>query len=245
MNTNKKLTAAAIATILAGGVSAGDYSQAVSTEHSTNATETTTISVDAPQQKMLAWYDGKQVEEIEGMDVELPGDNDIGEVEDVVQDNQGRLYAVVSVGGFLDIGDKDVAMPLDDLRLEENDLVVPANTTVESLKEAPIYVEGSYANLDDDYRLKTAMSNTHEVSVSEQKLTTNSETAEISIEGGAAVTSSAYFSRIDLDNDGTISEVEAVSEPSLKADWTATDINNDGMIDRAEFSAFEIQQSGK
>lgn len=44
--------------------------------------------------------------------------NDIGEIEDVVLDRSGQLVGVVGeVGGFLDIGDKHVFLPVQDVRL--------------------------------------------------------------------------------------------------------------------------------
>jgi len=44
--------------------------------------------------------------------------NEIGEIEDVVLDRQGRLIGIVAeVGGFLDIADKHVMLNIQDMRL--------------------------------------------------------------------------------------------------------------------------------
>ncbi len=44
--------------------------------------------------------------------------NDIGEIEDLVLDQSGQLIGVVAeVGGFFDIGDKHVMIPMEDVRL--------------------------------------------------------------------------------------------------------------------------------
>ena len=46
----------------------------------------------------------------------------IGEIEDVVLDQSGQMIGIVAeVGGFLDIGDKHVMVPVEDLRLEAVD----------------------------------------------------------------------------------------------------------------------------
>jgi hypothetical protein len=42
----------------------------------------------------------------------------IGEIEDIVLDSEGQMVGIVAeVGGFLDIGDKHVMVPVADLRL--------------------------------------------------------------------------------------------------------------------------------
>ena len=44
--------------------------------------------------------------------------NEIGEIEDVILDRSGQMIGVVAeVGGFLDIGDKHVMIPVENLRL--------------------------------------------------------------------------------------------------------------------------------
>lgn len=44
--------------------------------------------------------------------------NDIGEIEDVILNKDGQLIGIVAeVGGFLDIGDKHVMLPIDDIKL--------------------------------------------------------------------------------------------------------------------------------
>ena len=50
---------------------------------------------------------------------------------------------------------------------------------------------------------------------------------------------------LDADRDGTISEAEADGNSRLKESWKTMDSNQDGRIDRAEFSAFETSDSAK
>ncbi len=49
------------------------------------------------------------------------------------------------------------------------------------------------------------------------------------------------FEAIDVDGDGYISAEEARARPDLHENWQATDSNQDGHLDSAEFSAFEGQ----
>ena len=69
-------------------------------------------------------------------------DAKIGDVEDVLLDKNGKVDAVIlGVGGFLGIGEKDVAVPFNAIRVTEKNgkryLVV--DTTKEALQSAPSY----------------------------------------------------------------------------------------------------------
>ncbi|WP_118133500.1 PRC-barrel domain-containing protein [Oceanicella sp. SM1341] len=70
---------------------------------------------------------------------------DLGEVSDVVMDENGDIRAVlVDVGGFLGIGEKTVAVEMSDLSfLHENDdpddTFIAINTTREALENAPAF----------------------------------------------------------------------------------------------------------
>ena len=71
-----------------------------------------------------------------------PSDNKIGAVDDVLIDKEGRVSAmIIGVGGFLGMGEKDVAIPFSALRAsEKNDKwYLVLNTTKDALKIAPGY----------------------------------------------------------------------------------------------------------
>jgi sporulation protein YlmC with PRC-barrel domain len=49
-----------------------------------------------------------------------PSDNKIGGVDDILIDKEGRVTAVIiGVGGFLGMGEKDVALPFSSVRASE------------------------------------------------------------------------------------------------------------------------------
>jgi sporulation protein YlmC with PRC-barrel domain len=49
-----------------------------------------------------------------------PSDNKIGDVDDVLIDKEGRVTAmIIGVGGFLGMGEKDVAVPFSSVRASE------------------------------------------------------------------------------------------------------------------------------
>ncbi len=65
----------------------------------------------------------------------------IGDINDLIVDNTGKVTAVVvGVGGFLGMGEKNIALTFDQLSISRdsnNSLVVMANATKESLESAP------------------------------------------------------------------------------------------------------------
>jgi len=76
-----------------------------------------------------------------------PESDNIGDVNDLIVDEKGAVtHAVVGVGGFLGIGEKNVAVPFDELKVVENDgdfrLVYSA--TKEQLESAPAFDRTAY-----------------------------------------------------------------------------------------------------
>ena len=66
--------------------------------------------------------------------------NKIGDVNDILLDKDGRVAAViVGVGGLLGVGEKDVAVPFNSLKVTEkdNDRYLVMNTTKEFWRRRP------------------------------------------------------------------------------------------------------------
>ncbi len=70
----------------------------------------------------------------------------IGEIEDVILDRDGQMVGIVAeVGGFLDIGDKHVVVPVQDIRLtavDDANLSYITRLSEEQLEELPSVDEG-------------------------------------------------------------------------------------------------------
>ena len=71
---------------------------------------------------------------------------DIGEIEDIVLDKSGQMIGIVAeVGGFLDIGDKHVVIPVENVNLVAVDDQTYSYVTMyseEQLEELPSVDEG-------------------------------------------------------------------------------------------------------
>ena len=81
--------------------------------------------------------------ELIGRSVVNTADETIGDVNDLVTDGSGKtIAAVIGVGGFLGIGEKDVAIRFEDLRFArdgDNDIKVTVNIDKTALTSAPDY----------------------------------------------------------------------------------------------------------
>jgi sporulation protein YlmC with PRC-barrel domain len=67
----------------------------------------------------------------------------VGEIKDMLFDQNGTITAVLlSVGGFLGIGEKDVAVPLDSIKVIQRNgrRWLSVNVTKQDLRDAPAYV---------------------------------------------------------------------------------------------------------
>ena len=97
---------------------------------------------DAGQLMTSVPADALPISEYYKADVYDPKDAKIGDVEDVLLDKSGKVDAVIlGVGGFLGIGEKDVAVPFNAIRVTQKNgkRYLVMNTTKEALQNAPGY----------------------------------------------------------------------------------------------------------
>jgi hypothetical protein len=81
--------------------------------------------------------DGYRSSKLIGSAVKNSADETIGKIDDLlVSRNDKVLYAVISVGGFLGVGSKLVAVPYTALEIAKSNLVLPAGTK-DQLKALP------------------------------------------------------------------------------------------------------------
>jgi putative membrane protein len=82
---------------------------------------------------------GVSVEKVLGSSVVNADGQEVGQIEDLVMDQNQVTYAVLSVGGFLGIGDKEVPVPFEDLQLGEDESYLMTSATQEQLEQMPEY----------------------------------------------------------------------------------------------------------
>ena len=110
------------------------------------AQETTAPKSDPATVEKTTNYSGQiSASELLNENVLNDANEKVGDINDVVIDSNGKVAAViVGVGGFLGMGEKDVALTFDQLSFatDNNDpLVVKTNATKEGLQAAPQYTK--------------------------------------------------------------------------------------------------------
>jgi hypothetical protein len=91
----------------------------------------------------LGLCEGWSVEKLLDTDVRTLEGDQVGEIEDVLFDDAGKIaYVVIAAGGFLGVGERNVAVPLESLQLArdaEGDVRFNMNITKQDLESAPEY----------------------------------------------------------------------------------------------------------
>jgi putative membrane protein len=101
-------------------------------------------TTEAQQQAATQPQGEISIEEVLGSSVVNSAGEEIAEIEEIVLDENQEYYAILSVGGFLGIGDKKVAVPLDQLQLSEDKVYLMTAETEEQLEQMPEYDEDQY-----------------------------------------------------------------------------------------------------
>jgi sporulation protein YlmC with PRC-barrel domain len=124
-----KLTYAALLLALATTTASAQAPQGAPRESGPAAQIMTTIPANSVT--VTHWY--KQ-------NVYDPGDNKIGEIMDVLIDREGKATSlIIGVGGFLGMGEKDVAVPFNAVKVttkDNNKWYLVMNATKDALKSA-------------------------------------------------------------------------------------------------------------
>src|ERR1700730_2373869 len=130
----RKLAYAAILLALATTVASAQTSQTAPKAGAEGPTAKILASIPANAMTVTHWY--KQ-------SVYDPSDAKVGEIMVQIVDRDGKIAAfIVGVGGFLGIGEKDVAVPFNavQFKTKDNNTWYPVmNTTKDALKNAPGY----------------------------------------------------------------------------------------------------------
>ena len=126
MKTIMLVAAALVSVVIAAGVS----------DVSAQAAGSSVISVSKSEMRQVAtgWSAKKQ---ILGKDVYNDAGEKIGEINDlIVAPNKSVSYAIVGVGGFLGMGDHEVAVPVAKFKQQMGKIVLHG-ATKDALKLAP------------------------------------------------------------------------------------------------------------
>jgi sporulation protein YlmC with PRC-barrel domain len=103
------------------------------------ATEEQAGAATTPGMEQFDMMSAYKASEFIGYKVQNPAGEDLGEIEDLIVDTGSSQvkYAVLSFGGFLDIGDKLFAIPLDAIQFNQEEKAFILDVDQEKLEQAP------------------------------------------------------------------------------------------------------------
>ncbi len=144
----KSLLAGAVAALVATPGWAGtDASKTNDSMPRAEGTQTTNPRMDTSRANPGSVVYTMTPRELRGKDVIGSGGDKIGSVKAVVHSRQEKdIQAVISAGGFLGVGDKEITIPLDRLQFVDGKLRVSASE--EELKARPEYQPEQYVELE-------------------------------------------------------------------------------------------------
>jgi sporulation protein YlmC with PRC-barrel domain len=91
------------------------------------------------QQERIFLQEGFRASKIIDQPVKNAQGEELGEVDDLIMTRNGKIKKVIlSVGGFLGIGDRLVAVPFKSLKIDERDNIV-YNVTKQQLENHPVF----------------------------------------------------------------------------------------------------------
>ncbi|MCT7377350.1 PRC-barrel domain-containing protein [Chelativorans salis] len=130
---------------------------AMTEERLADETDPTQTGAVDRSQLQNAQPDQIRAENLTGTTVYGANEENVGEIGDVVLTPEGEVDAIiVDVGGFLGIGQKEVAIGMDNLAFmtdENGDLYLYTDFTQQELEAQPEYNESTYAEQRDEMRL--------------------------------------------------------------------------------------------
>lgn len=84
---------------------------------------------------------------LRGLPVQTAQGEELGEIDDIVMDDAGNTGFVVSVGGFLGIGDTEILVPADEVEVRGDTIVWQTAMSRDQIEEQAQYDEQDYVSM--------------------------------------------------------------------------------------------------
>lgn len=132
-----------------------DSASATPTPPTSSGATRSSVSAAAGSRDAASAMMGMKARDLIGRDVVNAAGREVGEIDDIVMNEQDNaIYAIVGVGGFLGLGEKDVAIPFEQLRLGADNVILMSEKGASDLKQMPSYKPGQWRSLSADQTLK-------------------------------------------------------------------------------------------
>ena len=148
----KSLLAGAVAAlaaspVLAGGEAGKTHDQSGTYQHMERSETWKSDKHSRSEMGASSQVQAMTPSQLRGTEVVGPGGEEVGSVAAVVRSRQDKnIQAVISAGGVLGMGDREVAVPLDSLRYDGEKLRI--SSTEEQLKARPEYKSEQFVELE-------------------------------------------------------------------------------------------------
>ena len=146
----KTSIAVAVAALLSVGLSTSLWADSMSTNKDTNAM--TPVSQANSESQMISQSTGMpdtaaiELKDYKGKEVITSKGDSVGTIDKLVTYHlDNTVYAVVGVGGFLGMGEKDAAIPINQLRSQGDKWVLSSRVTKDSLKKGMKYEKSEFS----------------------------------------------------------------------------------------------------
>ena len=137
----------------AQGSGTGDLTGTIESAAGAGGTRSSTAAAVGSSRDASAMM-GMKAQELIGRDVVNASGKDIGEIDDIVINDQDQaMYAVIGVGGFLGLGEKAVAIPFEQLRLGAANVILMSERGESELKQLPSYRKGQWKSVEPERAL--------------------------------------------------------------------------------------------
>ena len=114
----------------------------------TTPTAASSVEADAEAMKTASYQ--VRIAELEGADVMNRAGEEIGEIDTVLLDpSTNAPVVIVSVGGVLGIGDKEIAFPYDDFTITGEEVVLDTDLSEDQIEDMDEYNEADYQDLPE------------------------------------------------------------------------------------------------
>ncbi|WP_406855830.1 PRC-barrel domain-containing protein [Alsobacter sp. KACC 23698] len=198
-----KFAAGVIATALLAGTAMAQTSSGTSsgTMNSTAPSATVAPSTSAAGAGSMQFISNEQgsqwrASKLMGVDIYGPNDEKVGDVNEIILDHQGAIKGVViGVGGFLGMGEKDVAVPFSSIQWSDT----PRNASMASGSSASGTAAGTSAGMNTANN--TAAAPTHSTAAGAGATAPSTDTTGTVARAGAAERSYPDHGKISMTKD--------------------------------------------
>ncbi|PYE84753.1 PRC-barrel domain-containing protein [Pseudoroseicyclus aestuarii] len=247
-----KILLATAATALALGTTA--YAQDAATTNGLGDVEITAEDFFASDLMGMDVYAAQSVAETDGMiDAAQQDWDDIGEINDIVLTPEGEVGAViVGVGGFLGIGEKRVAVSMDEIQTYEDESGVRymvVNTTAEALEAAPAFTDPADP-MAEDGTMATDTTTGGEGAMATDTAMAGADNGQDAVLTGEDTTMAASDDAVATSEEGADVMAEdttavgdtGMAEDTAMADGTEAQTGSDMMVEREGYALTDASE---